>query len=282
MKKILVFLMIMLLTACSASTSKPKEGIAPKPGKFTTLSIQTELTNPAEKDAFYHVYLLAPGVKKTEPGKATTGGMKIGPFATDTLGKVNFNLKDSFDLNWFLKGIEGDVKKLEVYVVTEKDNYLRNPLNKMTTVEFVENKDEKTRDDYRYTTPFETLKISITDKYPDGVLSLAFPDATFVIRLAFADGLVPKKAYEVSIHKPSKTIADGIGMIRLGRIAGKSEEMGTPFFKTDKLQEWSGTIVVTDFETNARIMYQGYPKRITFDANGKCTEADIITITLTK
>lgn len=282
MRKIIILLTVLVLTACSAGTPKNDDDTKPKPGKFTTLSIQTELTNPAEKDEFYNVYLLVPGVKQTEPGKATQSGMMIGPFATDASGKIDFDLEDSFDLNWFLDAIESDVKKLEVYVVTEEDIYLRNPLNKMTTVEFTENKDTKTRDLYKYTTTFETLKISITDKYPDGILSLAFPDATFVIKLAFAEGFVPKSSYEVSIHKPSNTATDGIGMIRLGRIDRGFQDWDTPFFKDDKLQEWSGTIVVTDFETNARIMYEGYPKRITFDANGKCTESDIITITLTK
>jgi len=282
MKKIIIVLFVLILTACSAGTPKTEINDTPKPGKYTTFTIQTELTNPAEKDDFYNVYLMVPGVKETEPGKATQGGMMIGPFATDAQGKIFFDLEDSFDLNWFLDAIEGDVKKLEVYIVTAADIYLRNPLNKMTTVEFTENKDAKTRDNYKYTVPLETVKISITDKYPDGILSLSFPDATFVIRLAFAEGMVPKSSYEVSIHRPSNTVTDGIGMIRIGRIDRKFQDWDTPFFKDDKLETWSGTIVVTDFETNARLMYEEYPKRITFDANGKCTEGDIITITLSK
>lgn len=282
MKKIIIVLFVLMLAACSAGTPKTENDDTPKPGKFTTLSIQTELTNAAEKDDFYNVYLLAPGVKKTEPGQATQSGMMIGPFATAAQGKIDFDLEDSFDLNWFLDGIDGDVKKLEVYVVTAADIYLRNPLNKMTTVEFAINNDAKTKDNYKYTTPLETVKISITDKYPEGVLSLAFPDATFVIKLAFPEGMVPKSSYEVSIHRPSSTAPDGIGMIRIGRVDRKFQDWDTPFFKDDKLETWSGTIVVTDFDTNARIMYEGYPKRITFDANGKCTEGDIITVTLSK
>lgn len=51
-------------------------------------------------------------------------------------------------------------------------------------------------EDYLFTT--SKLNLDITDKYPDGGVSLTFLDAVFVVKLNF-DSPTDKSAYEVSL-----------------------------------------------------------------------------------
>jgi hypothetical protein len=67
-------------------------------------------------------------------------------------------------------------------------------------------------------------------------------------------------------------------MVRIGRMARAFQYWDTPFFKDDNLKTWNGYIVVRNIDTNAEIEYEGYPKKVEFDDNGKCLEADIIEI----
>ena len=67
-------------------------------------------------------------------------------------------------------------------------------------------------------------------------------------------------------------------MYRIGRLDREFQYWDTPFFSSDSLKDWSGYIVVTDYDTNARVNYEGYPKFVEFDENGKCVEGDVIRI----
>lgn len=281
LKKIIAITMILLLTSGCGSPAKENETKKEDTKKYDTLTIKTEVTNEDAKDDSYLVFLLPVGVKSTKAGAATQSGF-YGPFETDANGEIKVELRNNLDFSYYMTANEKEPNKLQVIVTTKEDKYLRNPLNKETFVEFIENEDENTHVEISHYSKVEKLNVKITDKYPDGVLSLAFPDATFVINLEFEEGYVAEDSYEVSIYKASSTAPDGIGMYRLGRIDREFQYWDTPFFATDKLSEWSGTIIVSNYDTNARVSYEGYPKQVTFDSNGKCLQGDIINIKLIK
>lgn len=243
---------------------------------YTTLTIQTHLTNPEDKDDAYLVFLIQPGSLPTEPGAAKQG---CTPFETDENGAVTIDLRYNENLAYQIEKSQDN--SLQLVVTTQEDIYLRNPLNEETLIHFIPNDDEITSWELPYYADKEQIDVDITDKYPDGVLSLTFPDATFVIKLTFEDGYVPSDAYVVTVKKPSDTASDGIGMEGMGRICRPFQYWDTPFFVDDMMQHWSGLIVVTDFETDERVYYEGFPMQVTFDSEGRCEQGDIVTIKLT-
>ena len=280
MRKFLaLFLALILIAGCSTNTPNPNGKDDPKdPAKeelFSKFTISLDVNNSDATSEEYYVYLMKPSFKESEPGKQTQSGF-YGPLLTQDK-QVEIDMEFNFDLNWYIEDAASTNEELYLYVTTIEDYYLINPLNTPTVVKFIENKDEDTSSLYHYGTKNDQLSVSITDKYPDGVISLPFPDATFVIKLEF-ESEPSKKTYEVSIHKPNPDAQDGIGIYRNGRLSREFQYWDTPFFSSDSLKDWSGYIVVTDYDTNARVNYEGYPKFVEFDENGKCVEGDVIRI----
>ena len=242
---------------------------------YTTLTIQTNLTNPEDKDDSYLVFLIQPGTLPTEPGAAKQG---CTPLETDENGAVTIDLRYNDNLAYQIEKSQDN--SLQLVVTTQEDIYLRNPLNEETLVQFIPNDDEDMSWELPYYAEKGQIDVDITDKYPDGVVSLTFPDATFVIKLTFEDGYTPSDAYVVTVKKPSDTASDGIGMEGWGRICRPFQYWDTPFFVDDMMQHWSGLIVVTDFDTDERVYYEGFPMQVTFDSDGHCEQGDIVTIKL--
>lgn len=274
------FVLLVLLIVLSACTKKTDSDPEEKPTEtaiFSKITLNLSLTNPDTKDDAYMVYLMVPGTKTEVPGEAQQNGF-YGPIETDANLSASIDFDFNWDLDWYInEALSAGQKRLQVYVTTKEDVYLRNPLNAETYLDLVENTDEATKMDYAYGSKVETKTISITDAYPSGVLSLTFPDATFVIKLKVPEGTT--KSYEVSIHKPDNT-GTGISAVRTGRIARDFQYYDTPFFKDDNLKSWSGFIVIRDFDTNATVNYEGSPRYIEFDENGKCKDGDIVVINI--
>ena len=271
--KLLILLSLcFILTGCGNTTdNKPSNS-----DSYTKITIKTELKNEESKDDSYLVYLALPGSLPTKAGDSMRGAY-LEPLETDANGEVIFDLEASFDLGQIMDMDSSKEGYLQVVIVTKEDGKnMRNPLNKETYIKInttISNDEYKTT---TYVSPVKEINIPFTDKYPDGVLSLKYQDASFVIKLSFDDNYVPTHGYEVSIYKADPTATSGIGNTRLARMAGDSYE--TAFYKSDNLKNWSGTIVITNSVTNARITYDGYPKQITFDDSNKCIQGDIITI----
>lgn len=275
MKRIIAFILVFLLVGCGSSVNKKDSDDNEKKEFFSAFTINLNVSGEADEGEEYLVYLMRPGILETEPGKATQSGF-YGPFETVSR-KVVIDTNFNWDLDWYIEDAASNNEKLHIYVTTKEDIFLRNPLNDPIAIEFVENKEEATKTTIKYGVYKESVKVDAYDAYPKGVLSLTFPDATFVIKLTFATP-TSASSFEVSIHRPDDKATDGISAYRTGRLARPFQYWDTPFYKSDKLEAWSGYIVIRDFNTNAVIPYEGYPKKVEFDENGKCLEADIIVI----
>jgi hypothetical protein len=187
-------------------------------------------------------------------------------------------MNTAWDLHYYIENAADN--KLEVIVCTTEDIYLRNPLNEGVEVRFVENDDAESSSFVPYLSSVENVTVDFTDKYPDGVLSLTFQDATFVIKLEFDDNSQKGNSYEVSIFKRDNNMPNGIGIVRIGRICRAFQYYDTPFFKDDNLANWNGFIIIKRFDNNEQVEYEGYPMELTFDINGKCEQGDIIRVKL--
>lgn len=267
-KKLMILFTLILFVYGCGSNAINKDIENEKQGEMNDkLVIKTKVNNKTEKGG-YLIYFMHVGERNEEAGEANQSA--FGPFETEENGEYTLDLKFNYnkDVGTYLESKEGKEKnKLEMFVVTKEDIYIRNPLNKKTIVEFIPNESEEEYPDPAYYSKEKEIEVSFTDKYPEGVLSLTFQDAIFVIKLEF-DGEAPKKSYEVSIFWNDPSKPDGIGIIRVGRISREFQYWDTPFYKTDNLASKTGTIIIKDFDTNETIEYEGYPKIVSFDKGG--------------
>jgi len=278
-KIIFIFLFILMFSGCSNNELESNNENAIK---YEQLVIKTQITNEESKDDSYMVYLMPVGLLNSEPGYANQSGY-YGPFETDLNGEVIIDMEYNYDLAYYLDSDDNKKENhLELLITTKEDKYIRNPLNGYTEVEFIKNDTDEEYPSISYYSSIEELVIPFTDKYPDGVLSLTFQDADFVIKFEFEEGYKPTNSYETFIFWNDPSMPDGIGIVNVGRINREFQYWDTPFYKKDNLASKTGTIIVRDFNTNQRINYIGYPKTVSFDKDGNCIEGDILRITIPK
>lgn len=246
-----------------------------------TLTVNLNVTNAAEKDDSYFVYFVIPGKKETETGKATQSGVSKA-YETDQNGTVVIDISSGAEDGWKIRDMVENKdstrpKSLELYVTTKEDIYIRNPLNAETIIDFIVLVDEDDGNSYDYLFTQPELNLDITDKYPEGVVSLTFQDAVFVLKLAFEEP-TPKSAYQVSLVVASDTASDGMSMVRTGRIDRAFQYWDTPFFADEVTGKRA--VLVTDFDTDERIDYEGYPLWLDFNDDGTCKQGDIIVVNM--
>jgi len=240
--------------------------------KFSTYSqliINCDLQNPEAQDDSYDVYIVVPDKLDFTPGKANQEFYyKI---ETDENNQAVLDVTENWDLEWYLSdAVENHDGMMEIWITTKEDIYIRNPLNQKTTVKFVVD-DE---DPLLYESTVSDINIPFVDAYPEGVLSLSFQDATFVIKLEFPEGYEPTSSFIVSV-----VVRDDAGMEwRNGRIDRASQYWDTPFFAEDGLANISGFIEIRDYDTDALVSYEGEPMNVTFDENGICSSGNIVVV----
>lgn len=107
-KSFIIFMIFGLLFGCSNTNVDKKipeskdNQTSEKDSKGShQLAINLNLLNPSEEKDTYYVFLVVPGQKEIEPGKATQSGMSK-PFETDKDGKVTINLEDNYDLQFLI------------------------------------------------------------------------------------------------------------------------------------------------------------------------------------
>lgn len=270
-KKIMImFALIILLSGCGSNVAKDNVDNKNQNGnqneKNSALIIKTKVTNKKEKGG-YLIYFMRVGERNEKPGFPNQSA--LGPFETDENGEyvldLNYDLKK--DVGSYIKRGEGkDKNKLEMFIVTKEDIYIRNPLNKKTVVEFVLNEEGDGYSEPLYYSKESEIEVSFTDKYPDGVISLPYQDAEFVVKLEF-DKEPAKSAYEVSIfwHDPK---TGKMSIVRAGAMCRAFDYWDTPFTNISNYASKTGTIVIKDLDTNASVDYEGNPKTVSFDKDG--------------
>lgn len=292
-KRVILYLLLSFLVLSSCSNNQPsnggkdptpptndKEPTKPQPPLeegSNTLTINLNVLNPEAKNDSYYVYFVIPGMKESEPGEATQRG-KFKPFETDENGQVVIDFEEnSWELTGFVQSTESTKpNSLELYVTTKEDIYLRNPLNEPTIVDF--NVKEPGEGEFfpKITFKQAELNLDITDKYPDGVVSLTFQDAIFVVKLKFKEP--PTTSFEVSLFVPDDK-GDGIGIVRTGRISREFQYWDTPFF-AGEIKGGKRAVVIKNFDTNETVNYEGYPLWLEFNEDGTCKQGDIVEIVM--
>lgn len=266
-KFIILFTLIILLSGCGSNVDKSNIDNESQKEKNETLVIKTKVTNKEEKGG-YLIYFMRLNERNDEAGFANQSA--FGPFETDENGECVLDLKFNFDKDvgsYIKAGTDDDKNKLEMFIVTKEDIYIRNPLNKKTVVEFVLNEEGDGYSEPLYYSKAKEIEVSFTDKYPDNVLSLTFQDAEFVIKLEF-DKEPPKNSFEVSIFWNDPTKPGGLSIFRVGAVSRAFQYWDTPFNNLINYAGKTGTIVIKDFETDASVDYEGNPKTVSFDKDG--------------
>lgn len=277
-----IMLSLMLLTSC-ASTPKTNQSSSGNNNQdqsnseegSNTLSIKLNLTNPEAKKDSYMIYFVVPGQKVTVPGEATQSGKSI-PFETNQDGTLLIDFEEnSYYLSNLVQSEESTKpNSLELYVTTKEDIYIRNPLNAPTVIDFIVKEPGEGEIFEKIFFKQSELSLDITDKYPDGVLSLTFQDAVFVLKLKFKEA--PTNSFEVSLFLPNDN-GDGISANRTGRVSRDFQYWDTPFF-AGEIKAGKRAVVINHFETNEVINYEGYPLWLEFREDGTCVQGDIIEI----
>lgn len=278
-------LILALFAACSDDSKKDTSTTTPQgtnqntdetQGSYT-LTVNLNVTNPEEKDDSYLVHMLSPGKKETETGKATQSG-RSKVYETDANGTVVIDIEGDWAFRDLVEHPESTKPNtLEVYVTTKEDIYIRNPLNTPTSLDFIIIYDDDAGFSYDCMFTQTELNLDITDKYPDGVLSLSFQDAVFVLKLAF-DEPPTKNTYEVSLFVPNENTSDGIGIVRVGRLCRDFFYWDTQFYANEV--RGKRAVVITDYETDQRIPYEGFPLWLDFNDDGTCVQGDIIVVNM--
>lgn len=266
MKKFFIILIatVFLLSGCTKANTSATT-------MYSDITVSTTITNEESKDEKYYLFLVIPGTL-TDSAESNKNIDFIGPIESDSYLKFNIDLKYNWDLFSLLKKTSDN--KLELIVTTIEDIYMLNPLNETETLTFYVNKDENTKNDYEYYLKTDIMDISITDRFKDGVYSLHFKDAKFVIKLKFPNGYNQNSpSYEVGITNNGN---DGLNYVSSNTSPSFYYEV--PFYEKDNLNNWKGTVKVINTTTNEEVIYQDYPKNISFDENGNCNEGNILDI----
>ena len=293
MKKILILLIVLvfLLAGCSGDNSSGiGSGDSEAKGKANSSDDRTESGSGGEneEDALYekiyidvdlqneqtdeyYLFFVKPGTIGTG-GDPTEGRNFYGPIEVENF-KAEVEVAYDIGISNLLDQLDED--KLQLVITTREDFLIRNPLNKDIFIYFEENEEwfgAKLATQERFTIP-------IVDKYPDGVLSLAWQDADFVVRLNFKEGVEPRESYLVGIREFSDNTPSGLGAYSVGApIVRRTQYYNTPFY-SENLKGFAGILEIEGEQTHA-IMYEGYPLTLRFDEDGKHIGDDVIEVVI--
>lgn len=258
MKKIL-FLFIFLFTACTSSSSETNNFENVDSNElYSEVTINVNLLNEQTDD--YYLFFVKPDVIKYDLTRPKFSDY-YGPIEIDGFS-VTLDLTEHRGIEMLLEVL--DEKKLQVAITTREDYLLRNPLNEETFIYFEEN---ETYQFPKYKSKTEVIKVDIVDKYPDGINSLAFPDAKLAIKLIFAEGVEPTTSYIARIREFSSTSSTGLGIYAPGSPLINKQNYYNAAFSGDHFKGYSGVLEIVD-SNNRRVRYEGEPVTIHFDENG--------------
>ncbi len=270
MKKGLLILLLLLSTGCFAKEKvEEKKESKVEIGLYETIRVDVNLLN--EQTDEYYLFLVKPGTIGQD-GAATSIYDFVGPFEIEDF-KVELELSKS-NIRKLLDG--ADELKLQLVITTREDHLIRNPLNEEMFISFE-------LDEYmlNYLATKQNFKIEIVDKYPDGILSLPFQDADFVVKLKFKEGITPRHSYNVGIREVMASSSTGLGLIRIGAPLSNKGNYYNAVFYSQNMKNYVGVLEI-EGEVLQNVSYEGGPLRIEFDENGKPKGDAVIEVIITE
>ncbi len=242
-----------------------------KNGLYEKIYVDVDLQNDQSDE--YYLFFVKPGTVGTN-GDATSLANFFGPIEIE-----NFKTEVEFMYNTGVNNLldELDEKKLQLVITTREDHLIRNPLNEETFIYF--EKDEELFSNYLPTQ--EKFEMPIVDKYPDGVLSLPWPDADFVIKLRFKEGITPRSSYGVRIREFSDSTSSGLGLFAPGSPLSNRGNYYNAVFYSENMKGFAGVLEIEGQQPNT-VMYEGQPLTIKFDEDGKPIGDDVIEVVITE
>lgn len=266
----------LIFYGCSDSTTGSQDnGPEPPDGMagFPEIVINTEVINKDAADT-YLVYLVDPD-RYGGLGEATSSGSYSGPYETNDEGTAIIDLSVNTELNHLLD--ELSQKRLKVVVATVEDFNIYNALNEETYIDFIENTgDGESSYIYKYFSETGELDLELVDAYPDGVISLPFPDAFFVIKLEFAEGVTPRNAYQVHLRNPDTGIGPSAPLTR------QRAYYNTPYYEDNRDSFRNSSFEIFVIVQPDHISYEERPLFLQFDGDGNCLQGEnnVVTITI--
>lgn len=273
MRKIIALLLLMLiLGGCSCSNSNyDSEGgnVEASDGDlhskvFVDLNLLNEQTDE------YYLFLVKPGTIGQD-GAATRIFDFKGPIEVENF-EAEIDLEDySLGIELLLEELEE--KKLQLVVTTREDFLIRNPLNEETFIYF-----EEVGEVFKtHKATQGNFEIDIIDKYPDGVLSLPFPDADFVVKLKFKEGITPRSSYGVRIREFSDRTDSGLGLLVKGSPLSNEGNYYNAVFYSEYLKGFAGVLEIEGQQPQT-VRYEGEPLTLRFDEEGQHIGDDVIEV----
>ncbi len=272
MKKLFVLLFLLLMVGCSKSSFEVELEKKVEKNHYKVIKIDINLLN--EQTDEYYVFLVKPG-QIGKNGAITNTSDSYGPIEVENFkAEIDFS-KDS-GVEFLLE--ELIEKKLQLVVTTREDYLIRNPLNEETFVHF------ETEEDYywpKYLATQEKFSVDIMDKYPDGVLSLPWPKADFVVKLKFKEGVEPYNSYSVCLRQIDLTRPSGISMVCLGSpLSNKTNYYNAVFYK-ESFMNYVGQIEIVKNQTQ-RVRYENEPIKVQFDREGKPIGNNVVEVLISE
>ncbi len=259
MKKILIIMIMLIIAGCSSNEGEVKTEKKVEKNLYDTIKIDVNLLN--EQTDEYYVFLVVPG-KIGVDGKATSINDFYGPIEVENF-KAEIDLKYNNKVEYLLEELKE--KKLQLVITTHEDYLIRNPLNQETFVNFEKGEDEYFKE---YFSTQEKFSVDIVDKYPDGVLSLPWPEADFVVKLRFKEGFEPRHSYSVCLRERDETRPTGVTFFCPGSPLSNKSNYYNAVFYSDNFKNYKGQIEIIG-EQPKRVNYENEPIFVEFDHQGK-------------
>ncbi len=256
MKKLLIILLV-LITACSNKNGTGDIEKKDENQLHDDIVINLNLLNEQTDD--YYLFFVKPEVIKYDL-KTPSFSDYYGPIEINGFQK-KIKISEHVGLDILLEVLEE--KKLQIAITTREDYLLRNPLNEETFIYF-----DSEEDFFNIFKATEKIyNIDITDKYPDGVNSLAFPTYPLAIKLIFDEGVEIVNSYSARIRQFDNKTPSGLGMYAPGSPLINKQNYYNAAFSGDHFKNYSGILEISTFD-NRRVSYEGEPIKITFDEDG--------------
>lgn len=278
MKKVLLFIMMFLVVGCSKATFDDNNGYGglkdngayeTEKDLYETIYVELNLLN--EQTDEYYLFFVKPGTIGTG-GKPTATRDFYGPIKVEDF-KAEVNLMEEFGIGYLLE--EVDDNKLQIVITTREDFLIRNPLNEEIFIYFEEVGEVITN----MMSTQESFTIDIVDKYPDGVLSLPWPEADFVVKLRFKEGITPRHSYGVRIRELDEKTTSGYGVLAFGSPLSNVNNYYNAVFYKENLSNYRGVIEIEGEQPNI-VQYEEYPLVVAFDGDGLPIEDNFVEVTI--